>query len=203
MQRLKTFWHLFADTLEFETISKTVTYIYSVFTQNGGWYIKGSKTPWNGPASSLQPVGSSKPAQGSVTSSSGIDGSSEVQTWTSTLGSGTQWRGPSSHQAALASWQATSSHVQTSTSRTVVQKSTPKYKTLSLKEFQLLKSASGKKTTTRSSGVRFSTPSTTFTTPSSRNPTSELEVDTDSRQTAFSKTFVQAPPAHSKTSNFA
>ena len=121
-------------------------------------------------------------------------------------GSGTPWRGPPSHEAALATWLASSTQqqqlqLQTSTSRSVTRKSTPKYKTLSLKEFQLLKSAaSGKKTTTRSSGVRFSTPSTTFTTPNGQKPTSQLEINR--HQTAFSKTFVQAPSEHSKTSNF-
>ena len=163
-------------------------------TQSGGWYIKGSKTPWRGPASSLQPVSSNKPSLAALTSGQ-LAGSK-----TSLKGSETPWRGPSSHQAALASWKATLSQVQTSTSRSAIQKSTPKYKTLSLKEFELLKSASGKKTTTKRSGVRFSTPSTTFTTPNSQNPNSQLVVKR--HQTAFSKTFVQAPPEHSNISNF-
>jgi len=162
--------------------------------QTGGWYIKGTKTPWRGPASSLQPVSSNKSSLAALT------GGQLAGSKTSLKGSDTPWRGPSSHQAAFATWQATLSHVQTSTSRSAIQKSTPKYKTLSLKEFELLKPASGKKTTTRTSGVRFSTPSTTFTTPNSQNPTSQLEVNR--HQTAFSKTFVQAPPEHSNISNF-
>ena len=84
----------------------------------------------------------------------------------------------------------------------VPQKSTPKYKRLTLKEFQLLKSTNSKKTTTKSTGVRFSTLSTTFTTDSGRKPSQSLDLR-NSHETAFSKTFVQAPHQHSKTSSFA
>ena len=124
-----------------------------LFTQDGGWYIKGSGAPWRGPTSSFS---------------------------------------------------SSSSQLQTTTRGSVPQKSTPKYKRLTLKEFQLLKSTNSKKTTTKSTGVRFSTLSTTFTTDSGRKPSLSQSLDLrNSHETAFSKTFVQAPHQHSKTSSFA
>ena len=144
------------------------------FTQSsdGGWYIKGSREPWTGPS----PLSSS-----SLTGPSPLSFSSSKPSFSS----------------------SGASRIQTSTTRSILfPRTTPKYKSLSAKEFQRLKSTSSKrKTTTKNVGVQFSAPSVELTTPSTRRKKPAF-LSNYRQRTSFTNTFVEAPLKHFRVSNF-
>jgi len=145
----------------------------SAQSSDGGWYIKGSREPWTGPS----------PLSSSWTSPSPLSSSSSSKP--SFLNNG-------------------ASRLQTSTTRSLLNKrTTPKYKPLSAKVFQLLKSTSSKrKTTTKNVGVQFSAPSVELTTPSSTRRKKPAFLSNYRQRTSFTNTFVEAPLKHFRVSKF-
>lgn len=145
----------------------------SAQSSDGGWYIKGSREPWTGPS----PLSSS-----SLTGPSPLSFSSSKPSFSS----------------------SGASRIQTSTTRSILfPRTTPKYKSLSAKEFQRLKSTSSKrKTTTKNVGAQFSAPSVELTTPSSTRRRKPALLSNYRQRTSFTNTFVEAPLKHFRVSNF-